>query len=169
METAEFSFARWNAALTPPMTYVLLLFPVTLLVASVWVFTLVAQGDRQVGDRAIIAAPIVSLVAIWWLAMSWQWIRYKYALWNRYVFDSRGVLIESGESKVFVPWHEFESAEYLPLFSLLRLKTAAIASPVVIFEPNGPGHRGCPAGRWKITKVLVGSQMSGRFKKRWLP
>ncbi len=102
-------------------------------------------------------------------AMLWQRVRYRHALRHRYVFDANGILVESGNSATFVPWREVDCAEYLPLFFLLRLKSALTSTPVVIFESGGPDGKGRYSDRWGFAMSMVRSSLKERFRRRWLP
>ncbi len=77
--------------------------------------------------------------------------------------------MESRSTNRLVQWHEFESAEYLPLFSILRLRSAAIPELVVIFVPNEERAKDGSIGKGAFVRHLVETQMGRNFKKRWLP
>jgi hypothetical protein len=169
MDTAEFSYSRWNAIVMSMASVVVLLFPAAIVTAAAYLLIQYASSSVPVDPKHLHYGLIGILLGLWMATALWQRIRYRHAIRERYVLDSNGILVESAHFRAFVPWQEVRSAEYLHLFFLLRLRSDRIDAPVVIFEGGGPDGKGRYSDRWQLARSLVESNLRERFSKRWLP
>jgi hypothetical protein len=169
MGTAEFYYSRWNAFAMSTASVVVLIFPVAIMATAVWSLVHYFSSESAIDPKPFYYGSLGVLLGLWMATAFWQRVRYRHAVHDRYVFDSNGIHVESKSGKASIPWEEVGSAEYVPLFFLLRIRTSRIRAPVVLFEGGGPEGNGRYSDRWRIAKNLVTSNLQKRYCKRWLP
>jgi hypothetical protein len=158
MNSAICSYSRVFATLQLVLAPLLLLFSLGLIAAGV--FGLYSRPEKLVVAVGGIAA------GIWMSVIMWQWVRYRHSLRARYTLASRGVVVDSHGSTADLSWSDFDSAEYLIVPGMLRLKSKALDKPVFLFLDAGWGWDGA-AERNRIARQLVAAHMGDRFRKTW--
>ena len=133
-----------------------MIFALALIVAGVLIA--LSQPDRLLVALGGIAA------GVWVALIMWQWVRYRHALRACYTLDTNGVLVDSKSDTKRLLWSDFDSAEYLLIPGMLRLRSKALAEPVFLFLDNG--WRGTTE-RNRVARQLVASHMADRFRKSW--
>ncbi len=171
MDSVEFKQSRWYVALAPFGVAFALLIAAVLFLASILFLVLWASGKEvaTAENGMAVSAPVMLFFSAWMAVSAWQQRRYKHALGTRYIVTSQGITIESKSFRRLVRWEEFQVAEHLRLFSLLRLQSVAVSDPVVLLMDGQVIPSKGSTIRDAFAKRLIETQMGERYKTRWLP
>jgi len=156
MDTASFSYSRFFAAVQLGLTPAFMILSLGLIAGGV------SMAFGRLEDIAVAVGAIAA--GFWTAVIMWQWFRYRHSLRERYTLDSHGVAVESSGVTNKLLWSDFDSAEYLIIPGMLRLKSRALPKPVFLFLDKGWGGT---AERNKLALSLTRSHMDGRYRKSW--
>jgi hypothetical protein len=97
-----------------------------------------------------------------------QWVRYRHFLYHRYTVDTNGVRVESSAGTRCVPWVKLQVAEYLPLYSIVRLsgdeETLLIVLPLI----RGGFQSANAERRNKLACLQIEAGIGRPLARRWL-
>ena len=159
MNTAQFSHSKWDARLT--LAGILVGGLIALMMLALGLFGSVQMAGASAKTKGVLVAGL----GLWMLVSMYQWVRYRYVLYIRYVVAPEGIHVQQGEVSQTILWSGFEAAEYHPLLFQLRLQPNDATRPVVLFLTRGMGsHNG--DSRNALALELIEHGMRGRFVKK---
>ena len=159
--SAQFAYSRFYALTTIPLNLTLMLLWLALIAGGIF---MLASGPT--GEQWLVSI-VVMIAGFCLCTISWQWIRYRHALRERYTLDREGVLIEASAGTRHIAWSEFDTAEYLIIPGMMRLKAKNLDRPVFLFLDRRPTSDGQDQERNNFAQKLIQESMRGRYHRRW--
>ena len=162
METASFGFSTWHAR--GQWLALVLISALFLILTGMTLWALLAGSNWVPLWQSVF---MLALCA-WVLLGVAQWIRYRHFLYHRYTVDSNGVRVESSAGTYFVPWVKLRVAEYLPLYSMVRLSSDEEMLPIVLPLIRGGFEAANAETRNKLARLLIEAGIGRPLARRWL-
>jgi hypothetical protein len=160
---ARFHFTRFRRA----ATYMAALFCAfsSLLVAAGAALAL-PHLDRP---RLWFALAVTGLIAVYLGSIARLWLKYSYIMYLEYDVSARGISVREQGQVYSVPWEDIETAEFMPMVSVFRLRPVNEHRPIVLFTLELGGYNDPASRRSRIASRHIRDGLRGRLRNRWLP
>jgi hypothetical protein len=164
MEVATFSFGKWYRRATLVSIPIVGLLSLVTLVAGIF-----GAVTLSGGWYAKMSSVTTAGIGAWMMVSMCQWVRYRHILLLRCAVEEAGLRITSPNGDRWMPWREFERADYIPLFYMLRLIPVGDTAPIVLFLIRRNETDPTSDEKNKLARELVERGMHGKYGRRWIP
>jgi hypothetical protein len=143
--------------------------PAAFAYVGIWLIHHHVAEHQELGKGTLSSGVVMLLVSAFLVVKFWYPVRYRAFLSVMYELTSQGVTFTRGSETSFIAWHDFNSAKYSPLFSILVLRSALLETPLVVFVPTEERAKDGTIGKGAFVKRLLETKMDARYRVAWFP